>query len=267
MNPNPTPSLGLACLVFRLLVVGATCFAAACSSSPKTLDAGYLTRSDFVEGDWAVPRGDFENCQRRLVLLVNVDESGSRQTDLCKYVEAELGRIKRFKTYVAWNNGAFVLAEDLADIGEGNYTSREPASFDLGLSLSILGQKRETLTKAGNKLYSFSSDVACTLSDIRTGEQLFARVFRGEQNNRTSILGLNGAWRGGFDPNSKSDVETAYAESALTALREIVSQLGNEYPVVSKVMNGTSTRLSIDKGTDIGLLGAENFIEIGRAHV
>jgi hypothetical protein len=88
---------------------------------------------------------------------------------------------------------------------------------------------------------------------------VFARVFSGVNNYRETVMGLSGRV-GGFNPDNGQDVETAFAEPLTTALRNILSELGNEYPLVARITNATPSRLSIDKGTGMGLFAAENFI-------
>ena len=247
--------------LITFLLAGVLVLLSACSSAQKVTDSGYLGQEDFVKGSWTIPRGDIKNCQRELSLLVNVEEDGAKQTNLCKYVEAELGRIKRFKTYVAWNNGAMKLASDLLDIGEAAQTVRTKPSLDLALSISLLSEREMMNMKYGNVRYGFKSDITCTLSDVRTGDQLFSRVFEGVVVAAESVMGTKGRV-GGFDPNSTEDVEAMLEQSVTVALRAMVSQLGNEYPVVARISNATQSRLSIDKGTDMGLFGAENFIVV-----
>ncbi len=244
---------------FSLLLLGSFALFSACASTPKPVDGGYLTEDDFVKGNWKLPRGDIKNSQRELTLLVHVDEDGAKQTDLCQYVQTELGRISRFKIYIAWGGGGIKLARELEDLGEAAQLIRTKPTFDLALSLSIMRRTQQTDTKGGNRLYSFNTAITCSLGDTRTGNQVFARVFNGEKNYRETVMGLRGRV-GGFDIKSKRDVDTAIYESAITALRDIVSQLGNEYPVVARVTSATKGRIGIDKGTNMGLFGAENFI-------
>jgi hypothetical protein len=194
-----------------------------------------------------------------LTILLTVDEDGQRFTNLCKFVEAELGRIKRFRVYVLYNDGAYRLAQDLCDIGEAAPILRKPPSFDLGLGITLTANQQKTESSTGNDHYFFQVMAICSLSDLETGSQKFARTFEGENCWRTAINGLKQRV-GGYDPSRTQDREAALFDSAVTSLRLLVTQLGNEYPVAARVTNATQTRLSLDKGSDDGLLGAENFI-------
>lgn len=231
---------------------------AACSSAPDG-PRGYLTNESFTDsGDWGV-NGDPESYAAAQYLIVTVeDEDGNLSQDLGGWLEAELGRVKRFKTYIQYNNGAIRLASDLARLGVVD--SPIQVLPELGLALQVgLSPKRETKEDpTGNNREHFTVDLKYLLADLnRMSDPLAAQTLVGT-STRLVAVGTKGQRVGGWIDDS-AGIAAAFQEATIGPLRDLVTRLGNEYPVVADVVSITGTRIAINKGSNNGLSGKGNF--------
>jgi len=195
----------------------------------------YVCVLGLVSACAATPKHESLSCD----LLIVVEEDGELGTEFCKhlshYVVPHLWRLQRcsgsVRIFLQTNDGTVMQAQDLAGIGDGAPEVRVKPDFEYVLKLNFITRTMQTATQGGNLLHSFSTDVCCSLTDIRTGEALFGCIFNGKAINRQTVMGLRGRV-GGFDPADQRSVDAAARESAIPALEgamvEVASLLSTQ---------------------------------------
>jgi len=233
----------------------------ACASSPAT-DKGYLTSEDFIgSGNWKT-QGDPDSYASHLSIIVAVTDDNKKITEsLSAWLEAELGRVKRFKTYIQYNDGAVRLASDLGRLGVVKAQEQVLPELGLALNIALKTSRERKEAPSGNDNEWFYVDISYMLAEIIDGrrEELKSGTLFG-RTPREVVMGPNGRV-GGWVENDAS-IAAAFREATVGPLRELVSMLGIEFPVVAGVVSVTGTRIAIDKGSENGIpkMADNNFI-------
>ena len=211
-------------------------------------------------GDLSIPKGRLsvpenagtEFSKKSLVLYMNITTLSEGPNALTPtalqeqkiFFETQLARLKRFKVYAMFNDGAYRLVKDLEDVGEIDYQDEEtlPAA-DLNLNINISIQVEENVGRAvkgqageTRMYYTYVTDV--NLADGRTREMIEGHSFKEtEYRSIYKIPGPGGKFRfrGGFDPTNAENVNKVLQQLGRRQLINMALWLGKKYPITCEV--------------------------------
>lgn len=238
------------------------------TTTPKGSKSGDLCSSG---APIAIPKNANNAFSKRsLAMYLQITTTKSGSIDLSpgalqamkNYIESELPRLKRFKVYSVFNDGARRLTEDLQDLGDVEYQPTSAMSApDLHLNISIDIQVEFGRGDAENRpdeIY-YRSVMSVGVADGKTNELIAGQNFEAKQS-RLARMAFNPATRkkefsGGFDPNDLDNQNKVLQQLTRKQLINLALFLGREYPITCNVttLSRTLTRFGGDQGHENGL--------------
>lgn len=238
--------------LFNLGLAGALALAASCGSPQK--------QSIPAVGSFAIPDNYSDELGQRLIVCSFQNEidpaTGLREVapDLSTFLQAELGRINRFKVYCLFNDGTYRLAQDIAAHGADALVlpAPDPKTIDGLISVTVTATRSHSELRSGNVAHAYQVLAAAEIQDAASKEQLFGRNILGAKVVKETILGVNGERIGGHDPNDRNHVLRALDTSARVMLYDLVTELGYYYPANAQVTGMLGERVGLGSGEKDG---------------
>lgn len=232
--------------VLSLLAIGASCASSQKQSIPV--------------GDFAIPDNYSDELGQRVIVCSFQNEidpaTGLREVapDLSTFLQAELGRINRFKVYCLLNNGTYRLAKDIAAHGADALVlpPPDPSTVDGLISVTVTATRAHSELRSGNIAHAYQVLAAAEIQDAATREQLFGRNILGAKVVKETIVGPGGDRLGGHDPNDRNHVLRALDTSARVMLYDLVTELGFYYPANAQVTGLLGERFGLGGGEKDG---------------
>lgn len=197
---------------------------------------------------------------RPLVLAVSVSDGydrkgrpGSIQANLSSFLQAELGRINRFRTFGLFNDNTWRLLNDLEGIGEIEVVRKKKPKVDLELSGMLWSTVKRTDLHNGNVGYNYQTTAVL---ELRNGERtaIWSENIEGQVKRAVTVIGSDGRRIGGHDPDDPESREALLKESLQDVMSEVVERLGRAFPVNANVTGSFAGRVAIDRGTAHGMI-------------
>lgn len=230
-------------------------------------------------GDLAIPAGriaipmnaETKYSMRTLVLYLDITTTNSGSVELSPgglqamkiYIESELPRLKRFKIYSLFNDGAYRLVKDLEDEGEIEYQGEQTlpkADLYLNLSMDVQVELNEGSGKSGReKTEIYYTIVTSANLTGKSREVVGAHNFKSNAVRQlVEILNpMTGerTYRGGFNPTDPDNVNKVIQQAARKQLVDLGLWLGRKYPITCDVtgLSKTATRMGGNQGVENGL--------------
>jgi len=247
--------------------------------TPDTTPHGSLIRDNKLKITLPENAGDIMS-QKSLVLYLEVSLINSSETfqmspkarqALRSYLESQIPKLKRFRVFGVFNDGARRLTENLQDVGDIEYAEKKqlpPPDVYLNLQVDVTA---ETVSNKGgggkenmDKIF-FTIVTTASLQD-NTGEVIQSDAFENSASRVYSKIydfeTKEWGFTGGFNPENEDNVNAVLQAVVRTQLVDIALWLGKRYPITGKILglSKTGRKAAIDKGTEDGLTNSTEMV-------
>jgi hypothetical protein len=188
---------------------------------------------------------------------------GTVSQQLSTYLQAQMGKSKRFDVYCAFGDGAIALAKELGDLGEADTSNIEEVElpkFDVFCDCELMLWRREFERNDGTDRVTYKADILFSIKDINKrmiGEPV---RFTGETKELKIIKNLAGERIGGVDLEAET---LAIRNAAMVALTKVYREVGHQFPVSGRVTGISqidNDRMTMDRGTKHGLQKGQQLV-------
>jgi hypothetical protein len=232
-------------------------------------------------GDLAIPAGriaipmnaETKFSMRTLVLYLDITASQSTKDgpqltpgglqEMKIYIESELPRLKRFKIYSLFNDGAYRLVKDLEDEGEIEYQDEQTlpkADLYLNLNMAVQVELNEGSGKSGREKTEIYYTIVTSANLTDTSREVVGAHNFKSTAVRQLVQILNPMtgerkYQGGFNPTDPENVNKVLQQAARKQLVDLGLWLGRKYPITCDVtgLTKTATRMGGNQGVENGL--------------
>ena len=261
--------------VVHLTVVMVLAYAAtAKQSQPEQTNA--TTANGPAAGAMSIPPGpiaipqnaETKYSKRTMVLYMNITMTASGSVKLSPggmqalkiFIETEMPRLKRFKIYTLFNDGAYRLVKELEDVGEVDYQEEEAlpaADAYLNISMDIQVEKNEGRGSKGGDggprdpkiYYTVVTSAALTGTDRQVIDSHNFKSTETRKNvENTQVDGL--PKYPGFDPTDQDSVNKVLQEAGRKQLIDLALWLGKKYPITCNItgLSRSGEKMGGDQG-------------------
>ena len=238
------------------------------SSASKPYSGYYADRRTFERGEIQLPgnynRENFRKLLMGVAVSVNVDPLSNAQLysinpaqGFSSRLQAEMGKLKRFSIYSAFNRDGVYMYKSLEDIGEIEVVeATEMPQIDLLLNLhfTLLFEQFDDGATRGN---IFSCHVTANCEELKSHTVKFSTTAKGEvvryekpMTSNRKTLSFNGITASSL---SSSEIRAAYMTAALKAIANVVRKIGNYYPIGGRITGVLGDRMTLDRGAEQGI--------------
>ena len=263
--------------VVHLTVVMVLAYAAtAKQSQPEQTNA--TTANGPAAGAMSIPPGpiaipqnaETKYSKRTMVLYMNITMTASGSVKLSPggmqalkiFIETEMPRLKRFKIYTLFNDGAYRLVKELEDVGEVDYQEEEAlpaADAYLNISMDIQVEKNEGSGGRGREESEIYYTVVTMATLTGTDQQVIdSHKFKSTETRKIIEL-INPrtgkpTYRGGFDPTDQDNLNKVLQQAGRKQLIDLALWLGKKYPITCNItgLSRSGEKMGGDQGLRTG---------------
>ena len=197
----------------------------------------------------------FSSYSRGSVAADSKQVSQDELANVSTFLQAKMGYIKRFEVWARHNDGGFVMASELADIGEVELKGQdiEPAGLDLVQSARPVLAKTIEQLSGGQVHIHYAVTLIVEIKDANHKQIGRPLTYVGNAK-ATGFIDIN---TGRITAGQTGKEEGVIIQAAcMDALKRYMGGIANEFPVSGKITGIArldSNRMQMDKGVEQGL--------------